>query len=193
MKTFLLAGLLCSAVLLSAQGIDIRVLRSLNPNQPMWADKPLTFTTNTMKPVCAAVPIGLVATGLITKDKAMVRAGLVNGASFAMTIGVTYGAKALVKRPRPYLTYPDLRNLTTESSRSMPSGHTAGAFSMATALTLSYPRWYVAVPAYLWAGTVAYSRMHLGVHYPSDVLMGALIGTGCALLTNYSQKRLFPQ
>jgi len=69
------------------------------------------------------------------------------------------------------------------SSLSFPSGHTSEAFSTATALSLKYPEWYIIAPAYLWAGSVGYSRMNLGVHYPTDVLAGALLGTGTAFLT----------
>jgi membrane-associated phospholipid phosphatase len=54
---------------------------------------------------------------------------------------------------------------------------------LATSLSLQYPKWYVIAPAYLYAGTVAYSRMDLGVHYPSDVLSGAIIGSGSAYIT----------
>lgn len=190
-STFLLALLWSSAALAFAQGIDIRVLRSLNPDQPTAADKPLLFVTNTMKPVCIAMPIGMVAVGLLTKDPAMTQAGISNGLSFATTIGATYALKNTVKRPRPYVTYPDLRNMSEEDSWSFPSGHSSGAFSMATALTLSYPKWYIAVPAYAWAGTVAYSRMHLGVHYPSDVLVGSATGVGFAFLSHYLTKKLW--
>ena len=54
---------------------------------------------------------------------------------------------------------------------------------MATSLTLATKKWYVALPAYLWASGVAYSRMYLGVHYPSDLLGGIVIGVGTSLLT----------
>ena len=66
---------------------------------------------------------------------------------------------------------------------SFPSGHTSFAFATATSLSIKYPRWYVIAPSYLWAGAVGYSRMNLGVHYPSDVLAGAMLGAGSAWLT----------
>ena len=64
----------------------------------------------------------------------------------------------------------------------MPSGHTSTAFATATSLSLAYPKWYVVAPSFIWAGTIGYSRMHLGVHYPSDVVVGALVGSGSAFL-----------
>lgn len=66
----------------------------------------------------------------------------------------------------------------------------AGPFALATSLSLSYPKWYIIVPSYAWAGSVGYSRMDLGVHYPSDVLAGAVIGAGSAWLTYYINKKL---
>lgn len=82
-------------------------------------------------------------------------------------------------RKRPFVTYPDLITKKSEAgSPSFPSGHTSQAFATATSLSLAYPKWYVIAPSLLWAGAVGYSRMELGVHYPSDVLVGALIGIG---------------
>ena len=88
------------------------------------------------------------------------------------------------------MTYPDIFKKAKAGSPSFPSGHTSSAFATATSLSLAYPEWYVIVPSFAYAGTVAYSRMHLGVHYPSDVAAGALIGAGCAYLTFKVNKAL---
>jgi membrane-associated phospholipid phosphatase len=55
---------------------------------------------------------------------------------------------------------------------------------------MAYPKWYVVVPSFVWASSVGYSRMHLGVHYPSDVLVGALVGSGSAVLMNKANEWL---
>jgi undecaprenyl-diphosphatase len=49
-------------------------------------------------------------------------------------------------------------------------------------ISLNYPKWYVIVPSFAWAGLAGYSRMAIGMHYPSDVLMGAVVGAGSAYL-----------
>ncbi|OXR99244.1 phosphatase PAP2 family protein [Shewanella algae] len=63
---------------------------------------------------------------------------------------------------------------------SLPSGHTAGAFVFASAVWQIYPP--LAVPAFIWAGLVGVSRVFLGVHYPLDILAGALLGCSATLI-----------
>lgn len=80
--------------------------------------------------------------------------------------------KALVNRERPEGTVPSRWN------SSFPSGHAAGAFSLATVLSSKYPR--LRIPLYIFATTIGISRVYLGSHYPSDVLVGAFIGYICS-------------
>jgi len=119
------------------------------------------------------------------KDKALCIGATVITASVIATI-----LKNTVKRERPFNSYPDIQKETSGGGYSFPSGHTSDAFSLATSVTLAYPKWYVIVPAYAWASAVGYSRMDLGVHYPSDVLMGAVTGAGSAYLCYKAQQWL---
>jgi membrane-associated phospholipid phosphatase len=88
-------------------------------------------------------------------------------------------AKLLVHRRRPFSrSRPTL--IRTPRSTSFPSGHSAAAFAFATGACAELPALTPAlVPL---ASAVAYSRIHAGVHYPSDVAAGAAIGLGCGLL-----------
>jgi membrane-associated phospholipid phosphatase len=121
--------------------------------------------------------------GLLEKNDELLKNALYVGVSLGVDGALTYSVKELVKRPRPHVTYPDITASETETSLSFPSGHSSLAFATATALSLKYPKWYVIAPTYFWACSVGYSRMNLGMHYPTDVLAGAVIGSGSAYLT----------
>jgi undecaprenyl-diphosphatase len=100
--------------------------------------------------------------------------------------------KYSINRQRPYDAYPTIINpYTLEKDASFPSGHTSTAFALATSMSIQYKKWYVVVPAFAWAGSVGYSRMYLGEHYPTDVLAGAAIGIGSAYLSEWLNKKLF--
>ncbi|MEW2046767.1 phosphatase PAP2 family protein [Streptomyces sp. NBC_00377] len=91
--------------------------------------------------------------------------------------------KKLVRRPRPHRAedspFPG-RHVPMPHSASFPSGHTASAVAFAAAVGPTLP--VSAVPLGLLACAVGYSRIHTGVHYPGDVVAGALLGTGSAAL-----------
>ncbi len=99
-------------------------------------------------------------------------------------LGATIGLKYLVRRTRPYVRFSNVDSRAGDIARrdpySFPSGHAAVSFALATSWTLSHPKWYVVAPGYLWAMTVALSRVWLGVHYPSDVFFGAVLGMAIA-------------
>lgn len=89
--------------------------------------------------------------------------------------------KPLAGRQRPARSgrrrVQDSRRVRQPASRSFPSGHAASAFAFATATGQAAP--HLRLPLYLAAATVAYSRVHTGVHYQSDVAAGALVGSLC--------------
>lgn len=96
-------------------------------------------------------------------------------------------AKPLGGRRRPERAperVPVARHVPMPASTSFPSGHAAAAFAFATGVGHVLPP--AAIPLRGLAALVAYSRVHTGVHYPADVVAGALVGTVLAQLTTHA-------
>lgn len=134
------------------------------------------------------IPAGLLVGGIISNDKQMRQNSLYIASSTALSFGLTFLIKHIVKRPRPFVQNINIVPVYRAGSTSFPSGHTSSSFATVTALSRAYPKWYVIAPAFLWAGSVSYSRMYLGVHYPTDVAAGAVIGTGSAFVLQSLKK-----
>ncbi len=173
-----------------SQNLDIRILRSINSPKTLSSDNFFRFVSNSDAFIVVGTPVIMGTVGLMNHDKNLFRNAEVLVGADVLNAGITTLLKYTVNRKRPFITYPDIAKKSKGGSPSFPSGHTSSAFATATSISLSYPKWYIITPLYLWAGTVGYSRMDLGVHYPSDVLAGALIGSGSAWLTWYVNKKI---
>jgi len=188
MKQILLFLLLLLSATTYSQNIDIRILRQINEHRNIHLDGTFKTFSNSVSPISIGAPILIFGTGLIEKDQELMQKGMVIGASFLITTLIATTLKHAINRARPFETYPDIQKLSAGGSTSFPSGHTSDAFSTATSLSLAFPKWYVIAPSYVYALAVGYSRMHLGVHYPSDVLAGAIVGAGSAFLCYKAEK-----
>ncbi len=165
---------------------DINLLKKINGSYTTSGGKVFTFITNSDNAVTFTIPVGLFATGLITKDKELRWKSYEHLSSTAVAGVITTVLKLSIDRARPFKTYPnDIVKYTKAGSHSFPSGHTSMAFATATSISLIYPKWYIIAPAFIWASGVGYSRMYLGVHYPTDVVAGALIGSASSIGTHY--------
>ncbi|MGH2925498.1 MAG: phosphatase PAP2 family protein [Solirubrobacterales bacterium] len=113
------------------------------------------------------------------------RAAMTGLASLAVTsVIVNAGLKLAARRRRPdpdAHAVPGARRVRMPVTRSFPSGHSAAAFAFATGVGDVMPA--AAIPLRALAVAVAYSRVHTGVHYPGDVIVGALSGVTLAELT----------
>lgn len=111
----------------------------------------------------------------------------------AMLLGLLLGEIALkniICRPRPFQEMPEISLLIPPpSGYSFPSGHSCASFAAATIIFLKDKRPGTAALAL--AALIAFSRVFLFVHYPTDVLAGSLLGVLCALAAAYGYRRLF--
>ncbi len=191
MKTkavIILLGMILS-LNVQAQNWDINLLNKLNSPPNPEADKTWQFITNTATPLNIAAPITMFLVGYASHNEDLKMKSYESIAAAILNAGVTTAIKLTVKRERPFNAYPGLLYKKTDGgSYSFPSGHTSAAFNTATSLSLAFPKWYVIAPAYAYASAVAYSRMYLGVHYPSDEIGGILIGAGSSLVCFQAHK-----
>ena len=99
--------------------------------------------------------------------------------------------KPLVARLRPWLVVEGLQALVAEHDpNSFPSGHSCAAFAAAGVWCRGLSRRWLKVGAIVTAALMAVSRLYVGVHFPSDVLAGALLGSMCAWVVWMAEKRI---
>ncbi len=180
-KIFIL--LLLSIQIVSAQNVDIDLLNRINSTPKNFGDPFFKGISSSSYLISIAAPMSVFSASLIKKDKLLRYKSYQMIVGIGLSMSVTLALKQIINRERPYDTYDFIISRETENSASFPSGHTTAAFETATSLSLNFPKWYVIVPSYVWAGAVGYSRMYLGVHYPTDVGAGILLGAGSAWLT----------
>ncbi len=171
------------------EGLDTELLRKINRAHSPWADDAFKVIESNLFLAYATGPAVYVY-GWVGDDASARDAGLLITSTMLLNGGVTTLTKKIVNRRRPFEVLPDIRRLDNPGSASFPSGHSSSAFALAGAVTLETREWRLAVPIYFWAATVAYGRMYQGVHYPSDVAVGAIYGTASALAVHHFRRQI---
>lgn len=164
-------------LLQSIQAVDSRTLLLLSESDSWLAAQSREISKSADGPmyVFASVLLALVADqgpGFLTH--------------FAVAIvverGVYWVTKNGLKRRRPAKALPGFASVITAADEfSFPSGHTSAAFLFVTLLVLHFGPVFAA--AYAWAAAVGLSRVYLGVHFPTDTVVGAVLGSSLALGT----------
>lgn len=173
--------------------IDLHLLEFINHERVKALDGFFIFITNTSYIVAYAIPVVLLIYAIKKRRFVLKRQSWLLLISLGINTIFIEALKRIVNRQRPFEVDSFIEKLSGGGSPSFPSGHTADAFLIATALSILFPKktgWLVVI--WIWAFTVAYTRVVLGVHYPSDVTSAMLISTGIALLVSrYFTKRNF--
>ncbi|GIV61278.1 MAG: phosphatase PAP2 family protein [Rhodothermaceae bacterium] len=181
--------------------LDVRLLRQLYRADLPGLDTYLYAVDATAYPVFFGGPGLAWGYAFAAGDRHDRAAAYRLSVSVLATTASVLAIKHLVRRPRPYAVLPDVRARVGTHRRypepvrdpyAFPSGHAALAFAVAVSWSLSHPRAYVVAPGLIWAASVSLSRVRFGVHYPSDVLAGAALGTGLAVLLHLARDTLAP-
>ena len=112
----------------------------------------------------------------IKRSKKLFRQFIILGLVIGISALVISALKPVFNRERPFYVHPGIEKLSTGGGPSFPSGHTVESFAIAMAFAVLFRQKKITIPLFLWALFVAYTRIALGVHYPSDVLGGIVIG-----------------
>ena len=176
------------------ENLDVKIFRVINNSQCGFLNTVIPITDKSV--LFTSTLVSTVMFGISRSNKSYYdeNSSVLMGLSEVMTTGVVFGVKNLVNRKRPF---ESLKEVNYDNSKflldrySFPSGHTAMAFSMATSLTLRYPDKPLLISGmYLYSSIIALGRIYLGVHYPTDVLAGMLIGSGSAAIIYSLRKEI---
>jgi membrane-associated phospholipid phosphatase len=172
---------------------DVRLFRTINNARSPFKDRFFDTFDRSMLPMSFLLPASLFIYGRAYKKSYEENtAYLLTGAQIT-NFTVTFGLKFFIDRERPLNALANCycKDKPVLDVYSFPSGHTSTGFSIATMFALRYPSYpQVYAPMYAWALLVAYGRPYFGMHYPSDLLAGAVIGTGSSILIHSLRKEL---
>lgn len=191
-KSILTLVLLAFIQALLAQNLDFEILKQLNVNRDKTFDTYQILVSFTAEYLLWLIPILILIFSLIKSNaKLRVKAWYIFSAMISSSL-VSLILKLLVQRPRPFEVYTIIEKISVGGSASFPSGHTTSAFALALALAFAFKNKYITAISIIWATGVGFSRIYCGVHYPSDVLAGIILGVGCSFICYrfYFQKKL---
>lgn len=172
------------------QNLDESMLRWIAENlRANWADPLMMFYTSLGNGGWIFIALSVVLVLFhVTR-----RAGATSLTALLLGFLVTnLTVKPLVGRLRPWVVMEDFAVLLTSSDlNSFPSGHTCAAFAFAVSLCAVLPQKWAKAAALIAAALMGFSRLYVGVHFPFDVLAGAIIGAACGLIAVWINRKAF--
>jgi membrane-associated phospholipid phosphatase len=181
-----------AAALRELGAVDQAIYSAVAATPTPSLDEPLRRLSNAANNsvLWLAVAVGLGVAGGSAGRRAAVRGTVAIGVTSPLVNLVAKSAWSRRRPDRADAGVPVGRNVRMPASASFPSGHAASGFAFATAIGRDQP-WLGMGLGFL-AAAVAYSRVHTGVHYPGDALVGSLLGAGIGQAVAGSIDRLFP-
>jgi membrane-associated phospholipid phosphatase len=149
---------------------DIEILRLIQENRLIYLDHFLYWISFTTTFVSIGILLSLAYQSFVKKKNSIKSIFFKMLSMFLAATTLSLILKYSIKRVRPFITYPDIEKLSEAGSYSFPSGHTAEAFTIAIGALLLFRKKRFFMSILTWAILVAYSRMTLGVHFPSDII-----------------------
>lgn len=178
-----------------SENLDVKIFRAINGLQNNVADVVLPYTDRSIIPIAIATPPLMFFLARNNDNTYDENSAVLLGLSEATTFLITFGLKTTIKRDRPYVTLKKVyfdTNASLVDPYSFPSGHTSTSFAFATSLSLRYSdKPFLVTGLYTYAMIVSLGRIYFGVHYPSDVLAGMVIGAGSSLFFHSIRKEIF--
>lgn len=176
------------------ENLDVKIFRSINNSRCGFLDAVIPVTDKSILFTSTIVPGTLFVISRAGNNYYDENSSVLLALSEGLSSGITFGLKNIIRRKRPFEV---LSNVNYDKSKflldkySFPSGHSSVSFAMATSLTLRYSDKPVLIAGlYLYSTAVSLGRIYLGVHYPSDVLAGMLVGSGSAAIVHSLRKEI---
>jgi membrane-associated phospholipid phosphatase len=173
-----------------ADALDRAIYHAVADTPTPTLDVPMTWVSNAANysRLWVVIAAALAVAGGHRGRRAAIRGLTAVGAA---SITANLAAKHLFPRRRPTRSSDSPgRQARMPTSSSFPSGHTASAFAFAAAVTADFPQ--LSLRLYGLATAVGYSRVHTGVHYPSDVMGGGVLGLAVGTAVREATLRLGP-
>lgn len=172
--------------------MELKILHGLQGIRSEVLDEIMLFITKLGDAGILWIATGLLllvipAIGKETKEHVRMRRMMGGTMLFSMALNLICGnliIKNVVQRPRPFSVDTSVVPLIFESSYSFPSGHTSASFAAACSIFLYNKK--AGIIAFVMATFIAFSRMYLFVHYPTDILGGIILGIVCAVAVRWT-------
>lgn len=164
---------------------DKKIVEWVNQHRIKLLDPFFIFITDTAYATAVLIAVTILCIALYGKNKILqCKAVQIATALISNSVVVTL-LKYTVNRERPFVNDAIIEKLSSGGSPSFPSGHTADAFVVGVSVMILFKdKVELIILAWCWAVAVAYSRVVLGVHYVSDVIVSAIIGSIIAIIIN---------